>query len=157
MSLNQVTLIGRLTKDPELRYTPNGVGVAQFTLAVDRPFANQGGEKEADFIPVVVWKTVAESVANYLNKGSQVAVTGRIQVRNYENNEGKRVYVTEVIGQNVQFLTPNQNASNQQSSGGKSSSNGSNNGQSSQSAQGAHRGTNNQGDAWGINDSDLPF
>ena len=84
MSLNQAVLIGRLTKDPELRYTPSGVAVAQFTLAVDRPFTNQNGEREADFIPIVVWKAVAENVANYVKKGHQVAVTGRIQVRNYE-------------------------------------------------------------------------
>lgn len=151
MSLNQVVLIGRLTKDPELRYTPSGVAVTQFTLAIDRPFTNQGGEKEADFIPIVVWKTVAENVANYVKKGHQVAVTGRIQVRSYENNEGRRVYVTEVIGQNVQFLTtqsngsPSQNASKQ------------NGGNSQNSQTGTNRGTNPAGDAWDISDDDLPF
>ncbi|QQZ58932.1 single-stranded DNA-binding protein [Paenibacillus sonchi] len=159
MSLNQVVLIGRLTKEAELRYTPAGVAVAQFTLAVDRPFTNQGGEREADFIPVVVWKTVAENVANYLNKGSQVAVTGRIQIRNYENNEGRRVYVTEVIGQNVQFLTPNQNgnSSGQQSSGGKSSGGSTNRNGQSNRQNGSNQGTNSGGNAWGINDADLPF
>lgn len=101
--LNRVILIGRLTKDPELRYTPTGVAVCQFNLAVDRPFQNNG-EKEADFIPVVVWRQLAETCANYLRKGRLTAVEGRIQVRSYENNEGKKVYVTEVIADNVRFL-----------------------------------------------------
>jgi single-strand DNA-binding protein len=102
--LNRVILIGRLTKDPELRYTPAGVAVTQFTLAVDRPFANQQKEREADFIPIVCWRQLAETCANYLRKGRLAAVEGRIQVRNYDNNEGKRVYVTEVIADNVRFL-----------------------------------------------------
>ncbi|MEK8133132.1 single-stranded DNA-binding protein [Paenibacillus filicis] len=101
--LNRVILIGRLTKDPELRYTPAGVAVTQFTLAVDRPFTNQG-QREADFIPVVTWRQLAETCANYLRKGRLTAVEGRIQIRNYDNNEGKRVYVTEVIADNVRFL-----------------------------------------------------
>lgn len=101
--LNRVILIGRLTRDPELRYTPAGVAVTQFTLAVDRPFQNEG-RKEADFIPVVTWRQLAETCANYLRKGRLTAIEGRIQVRNYDNNEGKRVYVTEVIADNVRFL-----------------------------------------------------
>ncbi|WP_199616920.1 single-stranded DNA-binding protein [Paenibacillus alkalitolerans] len=104
--LNRVILIGRLTKDPELRYTPSGVAVTQFTLAVDRGFSNQQGEREADFIPVVTWRQLAETVANYLRKGRLAAVEGRIQVRTYDNNEGKRVYVTEVVADNVRFLEP---------------------------------------------------
>lgn len=102
--LNRIILIGRLTRDPELRYTPAGVAVTQFTLAVDRNFTGQNGEREADFIPVVTWRQLAETCANYLRKGRLAAVEGRIQVRNYENNEGKRVYVTEVIADNVRFL-----------------------------------------------------
>lgn len=106
--LNRVILIGRLTRDPEMRYTPSGVAVTQFTLAVDRPFTSGGGEREADFIPIVVWRQLAEQCANYLRKGRLTAVEGRIQVRNYENNEGRRVYVTEVIADNVRFLeSPN--------------------------------------------------
>ncbi|CAM3944576.1 MULTISPECIES: single-stranded DNA-binding protein [Paenibacillus] len=142
MSLNQAVLIGRLTKDPELRYTPSGVAVAQFTLAVDRPFTNQNGEREADFIPIVVWKAVAENVANYVKKGHQVAVTGRIQVRNYENNEGRRVYVTEVVGQYVQFLTNTSNGTSQTGDRQNSTNN---------------QGTNSAGDGWNISDEDLPF
>ncbi|MCG7408372.1 single-stranded DNA-binding protein [Paenibacillus sp. ACRRX] len=108
--LNRVILIGRLTRDPELRYTPAGVAVTQFTIAVDRPFSSQGGEREADFIPVVTWRQLAETCANYLRKGRLTAVEGRIQVRNYENNEGKRVYVTEVIADNVRFLESNRDS-----------------------------------------------
>lgn len=100
--LNRVILIGRLTRDPEMRYTPSGVAVTTFTLAVDNPFKNE--EPKADFIPIVVWRQAAEAAANYLRKGRLCAVEGRIQVRNYENNEGKRVYVTEVIADNVRFL-----------------------------------------------------
>ena len=102
--LNRVILIGRLTRDPELRYTPSGVAVTQFSLAVDRPFSNQQGEREADFINIVTWRKLAETCANYLSKGRLTAVEGRIQVRNYENNEGRRVYVTEVVADNVRFL-----------------------------------------------------
>ena len=101
--LNRVILIGRLTKDPEMRYTPAGVAVTQFTLACDRPFTKDG-EKEADFIPIVTWRQLAETCANYLRKGRLTAVEGRIQIRNYENNEGRRVYVTEIIADNVRFL-----------------------------------------------------
>ena len=102
--LNKVILIGRLTKDPELRYTPNGTAVASFTLAVNRQRANQQGEREADFIPVVVWQKQAENCANYIGKGSLVAVDGRIQVRTYDAKDGQRRWVTEVIAENVRFL-----------------------------------------------------
>lgn len=101
--LNRVVLVGRLTRDPELRYTPAGIAVTQFTLACDRQYS-QNGEKEADFIPVVTWRQTAEACANYLRKGRLAAVEGRIQIRNYENNEGRRIYVTEVIADNVRFL-----------------------------------------------------
>ena len=110
--MNKVILIGRLTKDPELRYTSSNVPTASFSIAVDRPFTNQSGEREADFINIVVWRKQAENCKNYLSKGSQVAVEGRIQTRNYDDKDGKRVYVTEVIADNVQFL------------GGKGSNNG---------------------------------
>ncbi|MBP1312287.1 single-strand DNA-binding protein [Paenibacillus sp. 1182] len=109
--LNRVILIGRLTKEPELRYTPSGVATCSFTLAVDRPFTSQGGEREADFLPIVTWRQLAETCANYLKKGRLTAVEGRVQVRNYENNEGKRVYVTEIVADNVRFLESNKNDS----------------------------------------------
>lgn len=106
--LNRVILIGRLTRDPELRYTPTGVAVTQFTLAVDRAYKSDG-QQEADFIPIVTWRQLAEACANYLAKGRACAVDGRIQVRNYENNEGRRVYVTEVIAEHVRFLESSRN------------------------------------------------
>ena len=101
--LNKVVLIGRLTKDPELRFTPSGVGVATFTLAVERQFS-RNGEKKTYFIPIVARKKQAENCAEYVKKGSLVAVDGRIQTRNYDNNEGKKVYVTEVVADSVKFL-----------------------------------------------------
>lgn len=108
--INRVVLVGRLTKDPELRYTPNGVAVATFTLAVNRTFVSQSGEREADFINCVVWRKQAENTANYLRKGSLTGVEGRLQTRSYENQEGKRVYVTEVVADSVQFLEPKGNS-----------------------------------------------
>lgn len=104
--INRVILVGRLTKDPELRYTPSGVAVANFTIAVNRPFSNQQGEREADFIQVVVWRRAAENTANFVGKGSLVGVDGRLQTRSYDNNEGRRVYITEVVADSVQFLEP---------------------------------------------------
>lgn len=104
--MNRVILVGRLTKDPELRFTPNGVAVATFTLAVNRAFTNQQGEREADFINCVVWRRPAENVANFLKKGSLAGVDGRVQTRHYEGQDGKRVYVTEVMAESVQFLEP---------------------------------------------------
>jgi single-strand DNA-binding protein len=115
--INRVVLVGRLTKDPDLRYTPNGVPVATFTLAVNRTFSSQSGEREADFILCVVWRKQAENVANFLKKGSLAGVDGRIQTRNYEGQDGKRVYVTEVVAESVQFLEP-KNASNRQNASG---------------------------------------
>jgi len=102
--LNRVILIGRLTQDPELRYTGSGVAVTNFTLAVDRPFTNQQGERETDFIRIVVWRKLAEVCANNLEKGRLVAVEGRIQVRTYENQEGQRRQAFEVVADNVRFL-----------------------------------------------------
>lgn len=111
--LNCVVLIGRLTKDPELRYTPNGVAVASFTLAVNRSWLNQQGERETDFIPIVVWRKQAENCANYIGKGSLVAIEGRMQVRTYDTKEGQRRWVTEVVANDVRFLDRRE-ASNEQ-------------------------------------------
>ena len=102
--LNIVVLIGRLVRDPELRYTPSGVAVGSFTLAVDRPFTNQQGEREADFIDIVVWRKLAETCANHLSKGRLVAVRGRLQVRSYETQDGQRRRVAEVVADDVRFL-----------------------------------------------------
>ena len=110
--MNKVFLIGRLSRDPELRHTGTGTAVCQINVAISRPVA-QGSEPQTDFINVVVWNKQAENVAKYLAKGRQVAIEGRIQTRNYDNNEGKKVYVTEVIASNVEFLgSANDNRSN---------------------------------------------
>lgn len=101
--MNRTVLVGRLTADPVLKYTSSGVPVANFTLAVNRPFSTDG-EKKADFLNIVVWRKPAENVANYLKKGSLAGVDGRIETRNYEGQDGKRVYVTEITADSVQFL-----------------------------------------------------
>lgn len=115
--INRVILVGRLTKDPEYRQTPNGVSVATFTLAVNRPFTNSQGEREADFINVVVFRRQAENVNNYLSKGSLAGVDGRVQSRSYDNKEGRRVFVTEVIADNVHFLEAKKSNQSQQQQG----------------------------------------
>ena len=102
--INNVVLVGRMTRDAELRYTPSNQAVATFTLAVNRNFKNQNGEREADFINCVIWRQQAENLANWAKKGTLVGVTGRIQTRNYENQQGQRVYVTEVVADNFQLL-----------------------------------------------------
>ena len=112
--INRVILVGRLTKDPEYRENRNGVGVATFTLAINRPFTNAQGEREADFINVVVFKRQAENVSQYLFKGNLTGVDGRIQSRSYENQEGRRIFVTEVVADSVQFLEPKNSNGGQQ-------------------------------------------
>ncbi len=102
--MNKAILIGRLTKDPELRTTPTGRNVCQFSVAVNRTYTNANGEREADFINCVVWDKQAENLVKYQKKGNQIAVDGRIQTRNYDDNNGKKVYVTEVLVNNVSFL-----------------------------------------------------
>ncbi|HLS35786.1 MAG TPA: single-stranded DNA-binding protein [Bacillota bacterium] len=116
--MNRAVLVGRLTRDPDLRYTPNGVAVANFTLAVNRPFTNQQGERDADFINCVVWRRQAENLANYMKKGSMVGVDGRIQTRTYEDQDGKTVYVTEVVADNVHFLESRGSSRRQEESSG---------------------------------------
>ncbi|MFA0814731.1 MAG: single-stranded DNA-binding protein [Anaerofustis sp.] len=102
--LNKAILIGRLTRDPDVKYLQNGTPVASFTLAIDRTFKNKDGQKEADFIPVVAWRKTAELCGKYLAKGSQVAVSGRIQTRSYDANDGSKRYVTEVVADEVHFI-----------------------------------------------------
>ena len=104
--LNRVILIGRLTRDPEMRYTTNGIPVSTFSLAVDRSYSNKQGEKETDFINIVVWQKQAENVANYLLKGKLAAVEGRLQIRSFEGQDGQRRWVTEVVADTVRFLSP---------------------------------------------------
>ena len=172
--MNRVVLVGRLTKDPELRYTPNGVPVATFTLAVNRSFTNAQGEREADFINCVIWRKPAENVANYLKKGSLAGVDGRVQTRNYEGSDGKRVYVTEILAESVQFLdtrgsnndngNTNTNTSNNQNNSGNGQ-NQTNNSYSNNNKQNNNKKYTridndpfaNDGKNIDISDDDLPF
>lgn len=110
--INNVVVTGRLTRAVDLRYTSNGTAFASFTLAVDRPFRNQNNEKETDFINCVMWRKSAENLANYTNKGSLIGVEGRIQTRNYDNGQGQRVYVTEVLAERFTFLESTKTANN---------------------------------------------
>ena len=102
--MNKAFLIGRLTKDPELKYSSSNSAIVNFTIAIDRQYTNNQGERDTDFIPIVVFNKQAENVKKYVTKGSLVAVDGRIQTRNYEDKDGKRVYVTEIVADRVQFL-----------------------------------------------------
>lgn len=114
--MNVAALVGRLTRDPELRYTAAGLATCTFTIAVEDPFAKQ--DPKADFIPIVTWKQQAEAVANYLRKGQLCSVDGRIKTRNYENKDGNRVYVTEILANNVRFLEPKKDGSADRSNAG---------------------------------------
>lgn len=116
--LNNVSLVGRLTKDVELRYTPSNVAVATFTLAVNRTFKNENGEREADFINCVMWRQQAENLANWAKKGALIGITGRIQTRSYDNQQGQRVYVTEVVAEQFQLLE-SRNSQGQQNNQGR--------------------------------------
>ena len=114
--INSVVLVGRLTKDPELKYTQGGVAVTRFTLAVNRPFTNQQGQREADFVNCVTWRKQAENTANFLRKGSLAGIEGRIQTSNFDGKDGNRVFMTEVVADSVQFLEPR--SANSERSGG---------------------------------------
>jgi len=162
--LNRVVLVGRLTRDPDLRYTPNGVAVANFTLAVNRPFSNQQGNRDADFINCVVWRRQAENLANFMKKGSQVGVDGRLQTRTFEGQDGKTVFVTEVVADSVQFL---ESKGTSQSRGGGQGSSSPGFQQNQNQHQGQRQGQNqsqggsnpfeNEGEPIDISDDDLPF
>ncbi len=102
--MNKVVLLGRLTKDPDLRYTPQGLPVLTFSLAVDRNFKNANGEREADFIQIVVWRKLAETLAKYLKKGARVVIAGRLQTRSYDGNDGQKRYVTEVVADDASII-----------------------------------------------------
>lgn len=111
--INNVVLVGRLTRDPELKYTPQNQAVGTFSLAVNRPFKNANGEREADFINCVIWRQQAENLSNFAKKGTLIGITGRIQTRNYENQQGQKVYVTEVVADNFQMLESNKSQGQQ--------------------------------------------
>lgn len=162
--INSTTLVGRLTKDPELRTTPIGVEVGNFTLAVNRTFTNQNGEREADFINCIVFRKQAVNVNQYLSKGKLAGIVGRLQTRSYENKEGQKVYVTEVVCDNVQFLEPkdSQNDSNSYQNG-TNYQKGNNYSQNNQNVQKGQNKTkydqqnNPFTNGSQLNDDDLPF
>ncbi|WP_436871726.1 single-stranded DNA-binding protein [Mammaliicoccus sciuri] len=162
--INSVTLVGRLTKDPELRTTPSGVEVGNFTLAVNRTFTNQNGERDADFINCIVFRKQAVNVNQYLSKGKLAGVVGRLQTRSYENKEGQKVFVTEVVCDNVQFLEPkdSQNGSNSYQNG-TSYQKGNNYTQNNQNVQQRQnrakydQQNNPFNNGSNFNDDDLPF
>lgn len=112
--INQVTLVGRITRDPELRYTGDGVAVSNFTLALNRNFKNANGGYDTDFVNCNIWRKPAETVANFCLKGSLIGITGRLQSRHYENSEGKRVYVTEVVAEDIKFISLKNNKNTSQ-------------------------------------------
>lgn len=148
--MNKVVLIGRLTKDPELRFTPgSGAAVTTLTLAVDK-YNTKTGQREADFVPVVVWGKQAESTANYMSKGSQMAISGRIQTRSYEAKDGTKRYVTEVVATEVQFLSKG-NAS------GNAGTNFGNSNEYSMPVNDAFSGGNFEEDITPVDDGDMPF
>lgn len=111
--INNVSLVGRLTRDPELRYTPSNIAITTFNLAVNRNFKGANGEREADFINCMIWRKQAELLAEWCKKGNLVGITGRIQTRIYDNQQGQRVYVTEVVADTFQLLEKRDNSANQ--------------------------------------------
>ncbi|MRI69711.1 single-stranded DNA-binding protein [Enterococcus casseliflavus] len=155
--INNVTLVGRLTKDPDLKYTGNGTAVATFTLAVNRNFTNQSGEREADFINCVIWRKPAETLANYAKKGVLIGVTGRIQTRSYDNQQGQKVYVTEVIADNFQLLESKKADSSQNTQGSGASNNQTNNYTRNQQNVNSAASDPFGNSSIDISDDDLPF
>ena len=137
--INRVVLTGRLTKDPELKFTNSGLAVASFTVAVDRQYRNQAGEREADFINCVIWRKSAENFVNFTHKGSKVGIDGRLQTRSYENQQGQRVYVTEVVVDTFSLLD-----SRQDNQGNSQQNNGNRGYQNQGGQQGGYQNQGNQ-------------
>lgn len=155
--INNVVLVGRLTKDPDLRYTTSGTGVATFTLAVNRNFTSADGTREADFINCVIWRKPAETLANYARKGTLLGVTGRIQTRSYDNQQGQRVFVTEVVADNFQLLESKKADSSQ-----NTQDSGVSNSQANNYTHNQQNSNNDESDPFGnssidIDSQDLPF
>lgn len=156
--INRTVLVGRLTNDPELKYTGSGVAVATFTVAVNRQFTNSQGEREADFIRCQMWRKAAENFCNFTHKGSLVGIDGRIQTRSYDNQQGTRVFVTEVVAENFSLLESKNSSQNEQFEQNRPQNNGQNyqNKQNSQSSP--SRNPNNPFNSMpDIKDDDLPF
>ncbi|SDI15260.1 single-strand binding protein [Alteribacillus persepolensis] len=148
--INRFVGAGRLTKDPELRYTQNGVAVANFGIAINRPFTNQQGEREADFLNVTAWRKQAENVANYLKKGALVGIDGRLQSRTFETQDGSKRFVVGIQAESVQFLEPKGNKSQNEQKQPQQDE------RSSQDDKSADPFAND-GQPINISDDDLPF
>ena len=155
--INNVVVVGRLTRAVDLRYTSNGTAYASFTLATDRDFKNQNGEKETDFINCVMWRKPAENLANYTKKGSLIGIEGRIQTRNYDNQQGQRVYITEVLAERFHFLESTKTANNDVLSAGGTNTLGINKNQNSSGNFANSDPFTSGGDVFNVNDDDLPF
>ena len=158
MSINNVVLVGRMTRDADLQYTANNIAVATFNLAVNRDFKNQNGEREADFINCVIWRQQAENLANWAKKGALVGITGRIQTRNYENQQGQRVYVTEVVAETFRILE-SRNAQGQREGGNSQAPSQNNYGNAGNQTPNFGNGFGDLGSGtpMDISDDDLPF
>lgn len=155
--INNVTVVGRLTRAVDLRYTSNGTAYASFTLAVDRDFKNQNGERETDFINCAMWRKPAENLANYTKKGSLIGIEGRIQTRNYDNQQGQRVYVTEVLAERFHFLESSKTANNDVLSNEGTNTLRVNKNQNSSGNFANSDPFTGSGDVIDVLDSDLPF
>lgn len=159
--INRSVLVGRLTRDVDLRYTAGGTAVGNFTIAVDRQFTNSNGEREADFINCVIWRKSAENFANFTHKGSLVGIDGRIQTRNYENQQGQRVYVTEVVVDNFALLEPKSananNSTNPQAANLNSSSTANNSNPTTNDSKPEEDPFADNTEPINISDDDLPF
>lgn len=154
--INRVILVGRMVADPELKYTPSGLPMCRFRFAVNRPFSNQQGEREADFISCVAWRKQAENLANFMRKGSLIGIDGRIQTGSFEGEDGKRVYTTDVIADSIQFLEPRNSTQNGSNSAQNYQSSSFGYGQAQNANNGQNWANNEQADN-GFNPDDLPF
>lgn len=155
--INNLALVGRITKDIDLKYTSNGIAVTQNSLAVERPFKNAQGEKETDFINFVAWRKTAEILSQYAHKGAMIGIVGRIQTRNYQNNEGRTIYVTEVAAENIQLIQTNRNEQQGNSNQSNYQNNNQSNNQQNNYSNNQQTTTQNNNEAIDISDDDLPF
>ncbi len=168
--INRVVLVGNLTRDPELKMTPSGVNVASFSIAVSRQYKNANGEREADFINCVAWRGLAETLTRYCKKGSQIAVEGRMQTRNYDAQDGSKRYVTEIVADNIQFLNTRNSSGNgggqfdnltpppvNEPFGGNSMSTNSSQAQNTNTNANNNNNQFNSSSSFDLTDDDLPF
>lgn len=157
--INSTTLVGRLTKDPELKYTKTGIAVCRFTVAVNRSFTGSDGERKADFISCIAWRKTAENLANFQRKGNLIGIVGRIETSNFEGQDGKRVFMTDVVADNLQFLEPknNQDSETSQASHTKSSNQNQSNTPANDYGSNSNSYDSQPAGNYEVSDDDLPF